>query len=53
MRPPIRDYCAQHRVPYTEVGVFESYGIVVGYLNNVGLHGTSAVRVPHHGAYRT
>ena len=50
VRPLIRDYCAQHGVPYTEVGLFESYGIVVSYLNNVGLQARGPVRVPDHGA---
>ena len=36
-QPLVREYCAQHEVSYTEVGLFESYGIVVDYLNNVGL----------------
>ncbi|MGB3829703.1 MAG: acyl-CoA desaturase [Ornithinimicrobium sp.] len=36
-RPIVRDYCAQHQVPYTETGLFHSYAIVVSYLNNVGL----------------
>jgi len=37
VRPLVRDYCAEHGVAYTEVGLFESYRIVVSYLNNVGL----------------
>ncbi|MGH3496476.1 MAG: fatty acid desaturase family protein [Nocardioidaceae bacterium] len=36
-QPLVRAYCAEHGVDYTEVGFLESYGIVVGYLNNVGL----------------
>jgi hypothetical protein len=31
----VRDYCAELGVPYTEVGFFRSYGIVVAYLNDV------------------
>jgi fatty acid desaturase len=37
VQPLVRDYCASHGVSYAEVGLFESYGIVVDYLNNVGL----------------
>jgi fatty acid desaturase len=37
VRPIVREYCATHGIPYTEVGLFESYRIVVDYLNNVGL----------------
>jgi fatty acid desaturase len=33
----IADYCAQHDVPYKQTGLFESYGIVVRYINKVGL----------------
>lgn len=36
-QPIVREYCAEHGVTYTETGLFESYGIVVDYLNNVGL----------------
>jgi fatty acid desaturase len=38
VQPLVREYCARHGVSYTEVGLLESYGIVVNYLNNVGLH---------------
>ncbi|NLF04466.1 MAG: acyl-CoA desaturase [Actinomycetales bacterium] len=33
----VKDYCEKLEVPYTETGLFESYGIVVRYLNEVGL----------------
>ncbi|MGH3413937.1 MAG: fatty acid desaturase family protein [Marmoricola sp.] len=36
-QPIVRAYCDQHGVSYTETGLFRSYGIVVGYLNEVGL----------------
>ncbi len=36
-QPLVRDHCASLGVPYTEVGLWTSYGIVVDYLNNVGL----------------
>lgn len=32
-----REYCATHNIPFTETTLFESYGIVVRYLNRVGL----------------
>ena len=35
----IRDFCRQRGVVYTETSLLESYGIVVRYLNRVGLHG--------------
>jgi fatty acid desaturase len=37
LQPLVRAYCAEHGVGYTEVGLFESYGIVIDYLNHVGL----------------
>jgi fatty acid desaturase len=33
----VRAYCARHRLPYTEATLLESYGIVIRYLNRVGL----------------
>lgn len=36
-RPIVRAHCEREGVDYMEVGLFESYGIVVDYLNNVGL----------------
>ncbi len=35
VRPIVREYCSTLDVTYTEVGFFRSYGIVVGYLNDV------------------
>jgi fatty acid desaturase len=32
-----KEYCATHNVPYTETSLVESYGIVIRYLNEVGL----------------
>jgi fatty acid desaturase len=33
----VREYCATHNIPYTETSLLASYGIVVSYLNRVGL----------------
>jgi len=33
----VREFCAEKKIAYTETGLFESYGIVVRYLNQVGL----------------
>ena len=35
--PLIAAYCREHDVPYTETGLFQSYGIVLRYINRVGL----------------
>jgi Fatty acid desaturase len=36
-REIVRDYCATFDVPYTETTLWKSYGIVIAYLNEVGL----------------
>lgn len=33
----VREYCDTHRIPYTEASLLSSYGIIVRYLNSVGL----------------
>ena len=33
----VRSFCATHSIPYTETTLMQSYGIVVRYLNEVGL----------------
>lgn len=32
-----KEYCLSNKIRYTETGLFESYGIVIAYLNTVGL----------------
>jgi fatty acid desaturase len=32
-----REYCETHRIAYTQTTILESYGIVIRYLNRVGL----------------
>ncbi|SDP40766.1 Fatty acid desaturase [Klenkia soli] len=36
-QPLVRQFCADHGVPYTQTSLVGSYGIVVRYLNRVGL----------------
>jgi fatty acid desaturase len=38
VRPTVRRYCSERGIPYTEVGLFDAYSVVVTYLNDVGLH---------------
>ena len=45
-QPMVRAYCARHDVSYSEVGLFASYAIVVGYLNNVGLRARNPFDCP-------
>lgn len=33
----VREFCAEKKITYTETGLFQSYGIVIAYLNRVGL----------------
>jgi hypothetical protein len=51
-RPIVRDYCARHKVSYTETSLFEAYGLVVRYLNKVGLAGADTFRCPLVQQYR-
>ena len=46
LQPIVREYCARHDVSYAEVGLLESYRIVVGYLNNVGLRARDPFNCP-------
>jgi fatty acid desaturase len=46
LQPLVRAYCADHEIGYTEVGLVESYGIVVGYLNHVGLRARDPFECP-------
>ena len=51
-RPIVRAYCAEHRVAYTETGLAQSYGIVVRYLNAVGLKHRDPFQCPLVQRYR-
>ncbi len=51
-RPIVRAYCAEHGVSYAEVGLFQAYGIIVGYLNNVGLRARGPFECPMLAQYR-
>jgi fatty acid desaturase len=52
VQPLVREYCAKHDVTYTEAGLFESWGIVVDYLNNVGLRAREPFACPLLSQYR-
>ncbi len=52
VQPIVRAYCARHQVSYTEVGLLASYGIVVDYLNHVGLRAREPFECPVHTQYR-
>jgi fatty acid desaturase len=52
-QPIVRAYCEEHGVTYTEVGLFTSYGIVVDYLNAVGLRARDPFECPLVAQYRS
>lgn len=39
----VMEYCEKHNVPFVEVGFFSSYGIIISYLNKVGLSNNTNV----------
>ena len=45
-RALVQAHCARHGVPYTEVGLLESYRIVIRYLNAVGYAGRDPFHCP-------
>lgn len=51
-RDIVRDYCAAHDVPYTETTLWRSYGIVIAYLNRVGLAARDPFDCPITADYR-
>jgi fatty acid desaturase len=46
VQPIVREFCASHGVPYTETSLMESYGIVIRYLNKVGLAARDPFQCP-------
>ena len=51
-RDIVREHCRTLDVPYTETTVLRSYGIVIEYLNRVGLAARDPFDCPVVGAYR-
>lgn len=52
VRPIVREFCAERDIPYTETGLFESYGIITAYLNRVGLGEANPMDCPIVAQYR-
>ena len=50
--PMVREYCARHGVPYTQVSLGRSYAIVVRHLNTVGVADRDRFVCPMVAAYR-
>lgn len=51
-RPIVQAFCAERDIPYTETGLIESYGIIVDYLNRVGLGHANPMDCPVAAQYR-
>jgi len=51
-QPLVRAYCRRHAVTYTETGLWQSYAIVVRYLNQVGLGARDPFQCPLVQQYR-
>jgi fatty acid desaturase len=45
-RQLVREHCRAHDVPYTETSLLRAWGIVVSYLNRVGLAARDSFRCP-------
>ncbi|MPZ61917.1 MAG: acyl-CoA desaturase [Propionibacteriales bacterium] len=52
VQPLVREYCARHKISYTETSLVGAYGAVVRYLNNVGIAGKDSFRCPLAAEYR-
>lgn len=52
VRPLVMQYCADNDVPYTEAGLVESYGIVIKYLNRVGMGYADPFECPFVASFR-
>ncbi|MGO3648138.1 fatty acid desaturase family protein, partial [Agrococcus casei] len=48
----VRDYCLENEIPYTETSLVRSYGIVIDYLNRVGLSARDPFDCPIIAQYR-
>ncbi|GAA1778296.1 fatty acid desaturase family protein [Agromyces lapidis] len=48
----VREYCRENDIRYTETGLIESYGIVIAYLNRVGLAARDPFDCPMIQGYR-
>jgi fatty acid desaturase len=52
VRPILQQFCTERDIPYTETGLVESYGIIVRYLNRVGLGYADPMDCPIVAQYR-
>lgn len=52
VQPIVKEFCAERGIPYTETSLPESYGIIVRYLNRVGLGHADPMECPIRSQYR-
>jgi len=53
VQPIVREFCASRGITYTETSLLESYGIVIRYLNKVGLAASDPFQCPMTAEYRS
>lgn len=53
VQPIVREFCEARGIRYTETTLFESYGIVIRYLNRVGLAARDPFQCPITAEYRS
>ena len=53
VQPIVKEFCAARGIPYTETSLMASYGIVVRYLNKVGLAARDPFQCPLTAEYRS
>lgn len=46
VQPLVKQFCIERGISYTETGLFEAYGIVIRYLNRVGLGHSDPMECP-------
>ena len=52
-QPIVKEFCDSRRISYTETGLVQSYGIVVRYLNEVGLAARDPFQCPLTAEFRS
>ena len=52
-QPIVREFCDSRKISYTETGLVQSYGIVVRYLNKVGLAARDPFQCPLTAEFRS
>lgn len=53
VQPIVEEFCASRRIPYTQTSLLASYGIVVRYLNQVGIAARDPFQCPVTAQYRS